>query len=177
MKRLYLLRHAKAVAGSTKSEDSVRPLSERGRMDASRVALAMRHKGYIPDRVLCSTSRRTMETWELAAPELNSRPSVGFSDGLYLAPAKSIVQALRAEGDSLNSILVIAHNPGLEECARALARKPRSEDEHRRFESLSDKFPTAALAVLEFEIQTWRNLTAGIGHLVDFIRPRELMGE
>lgn len=177
MKRLLLLRHAKAVAGNAKSGDHARALNERGRIDAPRVAIAMQHKGYAPDYVLCSTSKRTTETWELLAPELDSKPEVRFSDGFYLASAKSIVQALRGVGEAWDVVLVIGHNPGLEECALLLARKSRSEDERRRFDMLSEKFPTAALAVLDFEIQSWTELAPETGRLVDFIRPKELTDE
>lgn len=174
MKQLLLLRHAKAIAGSTKAGDHARPLNERGRIDAPRVAIAMQHKGYVPDYVLCSTSKRTTETWELAASELDSKPEVKFCKNLYLAPAKTIVQAIRAMGETRAVVLVIGHNPGLEECALLLARKPRSEDERRRFDAMSEKFPTAALAVLDFDISAWTELATATGQLVDFIRPKEL---
>ena len=76
MKRLLLLRHAKAVPGTTKTGDHGRPLNERGRLDAPRMGIAMQHKRYLPDRVLCSTALRTLETWEHVAPELDDKPDV-----------------------------------------------------------------------------------------------------
>lgn len=174
MKRLLLLRHAKAVPGSTKSGDHGRPLNERGRLDAPRMGIAMQHKRFLPDRVLCSTSRRTLETWEHVAPELDDKPEVNFSDELYLAPWKLIANVVRALPRTVNAVLVVGHNPGLEECARALARKPRSDAERERLDTLTEKFPTAALAVLDFDVDTWSEVAPDTGALVDFIRPRSL---
>ncbi len=92
MKRLLLLRHAKAVAGSSKGGDHARPLNDRGRTDAPRIAIAMQHNNYIPDRVLCSTAARTVETWAHVAPELDVEPEVSLLDTLYLASWKTIAQ-------------------------------------------------------------------------------------
>lgn len=177
MKRLLLLRHAKAVTGAGKTGDHGRPLNERGRKDAPRIAVAMQHSDYIPELVLCSTAKRTVETWELAAPELDARPRVSFLDALYLVPWKSIAQTLRSEGKGAAVLLVVGHNPGLEELAQALARKPQSERERRQFDTLKDKFPTAALAVIDFDIDDWNDLAPGTGALSDFIKPKELTGE
>lgn len=177
MKRLLLLRHAKAIPGTTKSGDHGRPLNERGRIDAPRMGIAMQHKRYLPDRVLCSTAQRTLETWEHVAPELDDKPEVSFADELYLAPWKLIANMVRALPKSVNVVLVIGHNPGLEECARALARKPRSDDEREKLDALTEKFPTAALAVLDFEGDGWSEVVSDAGVLVDFLRPRGLMNE
>ena len=176
MKRLLLLRHAKAVPGTTKSGDHGRPLNERGKLDAPRMGIAMQHKRYLPDRVLCSTAKRTLETWEHVAPELDSKPEVTFSDELYLAPWKLIANMVRAQPKTANVVLVIGHNPGLEECARALARKPKTDDEHKRLDTLNEKFPTSALAVLDFDTEIWTEIASGTGVLTDFIRPRTLTG-
>jgi phosphohistidine phosphatase len=177
VKRLLLLRHAKAVPGTTKSGDHGRPLNERGRLDAPRVGIAMQHKRYLPDRVLCSTSKRTLETWEHVAPELDGKPEVIFSDELYLAPWKVIANMARTQPKAAGVVLVVGHNPGLEECARALARKPRTDDERQRLETLNEKFPTSALAVLDFDTDIWSEIASGAGVLTDFIRARTLTGE
>jgi phosphohistidine phosphatase len=173
MKRLLLLRHAKAVAASPKSGDHARVLADRGRNDAPRIGIVMQHKRYLPDLVLCSTAKRTMETWQHAAPELDGSPDVRFLDELYLAPWKAIVGIVRESGPT-NTVLVIGHNPGLEECARMLARKPLDDVERALANTLAEKFPTCALAVLDFEIAMWQDIAAGEGALIDFVRPRNL---
>ncbi len=176
-KLLLLLRHAKAVIGGSKSGDHGRPLNDRGRADAPRMGNAMRRKHYIPGRVLCSTARRTVETWQYLAPKLDGNIHVDFVDDLYLAPSGAIARAVRRTGEAANIVLVVGHNPGLEECARMLARNPRSDGERQRLNAIIAKFPTSALAVLEFDIATWSDLAWGTGKVIDFVSPKELADE
>ncbi len=176
MKRLLLLRHAKTVTGSQKSGDLARPLNERGRADAPRMGIALQHKRYLPGLVLCSTAKRTVETWEHVTPELDGAPEVKFLDELYLASGKTIANIVRDSGGAADTVLVIGHNPGLEECAQALSRKPRSERERECVDTLAEKFPTCAVAVLDFDVGSWREIASGTGVLVDFIRPKDFSG-
>lgn len=173
MKRLLLLRHAKAVAASPKLDDHARALNERGREDAPRIGSYMQHKRFLPDVVLCSTAARTRETWEQVASELDNKPDIRFLDELYLASWKTIVNAIRSSGSG-KSVLVVGHNPGLEECALELVKKPQTAPERERLANIEMKFPTAALAVIEFEIQAWKALELATGRLADFIRPKDL---
>jgi phosphohistidine phosphatase len=174
MKRLLLLRHAKAVAGGSKSGDHGRALTDRGRSDAAKIGIAMQHKRYLPGLVLCSTSERTVETWRHVGAELDLVPPVEFLDELYLASAKTIANSVRAVREPAEAVLVIGHNPGLEECARALVGKPRSDAERKHLEAIAEKFPTSALAVIAFEVQDWSAVAAGGGVLSDFLRPKDL---
>ena len=176
MKRLLLLRHAKAVTGSPKLGDHVRPLNDRGRIDAPRMGIALQHNHYLPGLVLCSTAMRTVETWQHVMPELDGSPEVRFLDELYMASWKVIANIVRDSGGAADVVLVIGHNPGLEECARALSRKPRSERERECTNALAEKFPTCALAVLDFAVGSWREIASGTGALVDFVRPKDLSG-
>jgi len=173
MKRLLLLRHAKAEQ-TNKGGDHERELTARGRKDAPRMGHVMDVKGYVPDTVLCSTSARTRETFELARDELGGKPEVEFLNALYLASAQHILGLLRGVADSARTTLAIGHNPGLEECAALLARRPRDAAEIARLDSLRQKFPTCALAVLDFRIAHWSELAPGAGALTDFIRPKDL---
>lgn len=177
MKRLLLLRHAKAVTGGTKSGDHARPLNERGRADAPRMGIAMHHKRYRPERVLCSTAKRTVETWRGLSAELDGEPELALLDDLYLAPWKTILACLRKQGGAAATVLVIGHNPGLEDCVQALARKPQSDAERARLAAAAEKFPTATLAVFDFEIASWSEIAPGTGAFVDFLRPRALTGD
>lgn len=177
MKRLLLLRHAKAVAGSPHANDNSRALNERGRADAPRMGSEMQHRRYLPDLVLCSTALRTKETLQHVMPELDGSPAVRFLDELYLASAKTISDIVRKNGDDYPVVLVVGHNPGLEDCALALSRKPQSDQERICANALAEKFPTCALAVLDFEVPNWRSIAAGTGTLRDFIRPKSLSGD
>jgi phosphohistidine phosphatase len=177
VKRLLLLRHAKAVPGDAKTDDHERALNARGQHDAPPMGAEMHHRLYIPDLALCSTARRTVETWERVAPEFDTLPKAEFLDALYLASPKTILKLVQSTDDEVNTLLVLGHNPGLEDCAAALARKAAAQDERAMFEQMRDKFPTSALAVLEFGIAHWRDVVPGAGALADFIRPRDLKSD
>jgi phosphohistidine phosphatase len=172
MKRLLLLRHAKAAAGSSNAGDHGRPLNGRGRVDAPRLGILMQHRRYLPDLVLCSTAIRTQETWQRVAPELDHAPETRFLDELYLAPWKTIANVIRNGGGAARTVLVVGHNPGLEECAKQLSREPQSDDEIARARALAEKFPTCALAVLDFDVAAWREIAGGGLH--DFVRPKDI---
>jgi len=174
MRRLLLLRHAKAVQ-DTGEGDHARALTERGRKDAARMGHAMDTHGYIPDLVLCSSSRRTTETWEMLAPELAKTPEVESAKGLYLASPKNILTQIQGTAERAKTLMLIGHNPGIEECAVRLARKPASKVERHKLEDMREKFPTCALAVFDFDVESWSDVSGG-GILLEFIRPRDLTG-
>jgi phosphohistidine phosphatase len=174
MRRLLLLRHAKA-AQDTGEGDHARALTDRGRQDAVHMGHAMDTRGYIPNAVFCSTSRRTTETWELISPELAKIADVEFVKDLYLASPKNIFGKIQQTKDSVKTLLLVGHNPGIEECAARLARKPMSKAESQHLDTLREKFPTCALAVLDFDVESWSDVTGG-GILLEFICPRDLRG-
>jgi phosphohistidine phosphatase len=173
MKRLLLLRHAKAEQDPGDG-DHARALSERGRGDAMLIGHYMDTHAYWPGAVLCSTSKRTVETWDLIARELARVPESKFLKSLYLASPKQILNAAHGVGEDASVTLMIGHNPGMEDVAARLARKPASRDEEERREKMAGKFPTCALAVVDFDVGAWRDITAGTGLLADFVRPRDL---
>lgn len=173
MKRLLLLRHAKASPDGKGNKDHERELTPRGRVNAAAMGAWLHTNGYRPDFVLCSDAARTVETWEIAAQELDGSPRAEFLDTLYLAPPRRIEASIREAGDAA-TVLVVGHNPGIEDTAAELARKPADKDEAKRRETMREKFPTCALAVLEFEIAEWSEMTAGSGVLVEFVRPKDL---
>jgi phosphohistidine phosphatase len=172
MKRLLLLRHAKAEQGG--KDDHARTLTERGRRDAARMGAFLHEHGDVPDLVLCSTSARTRETWQQACEELGGAPKVEFLKPLYLAPAKTMLTIIQKADDAARTVLVIAHSPGTEETAVALARTSSDKEERARLEAMKEKFPTAALAVLDFDGAHWRDVKSESGTLTAFVRPKDL---
>lgn len=175
MLRLLLLRHAKAEQDSGDG-DFARVLTARGRNDAVKMGHALDTHADIPDFVMCSSAARTVETFELLAPELAKSPRVEFLKSLYLAPPKKIFDVVRGTVENTKSLMVIGHNPGMEDLANRLCRKPRSKAEAERRELLREKFPTCALAVLDFDCDAWSKLEPGTGALTDFLRPKDLAG-
>ncbi len=168
-KTLLLLRHAKSSRNDPDMADFDRPLAKRGRRDAPRIGRWMREAGLEPDLVLCSDAARTRETWSGLAESLHSAVPVLYERGLYMANAKALLHRLHRIAGDVGSVLVIAHNPGLEEAARALA-----DGKGEALKRLQRKFPTAALARLDFEIEDWGKLEPGSGRLGLFITPAEL---
>lgn len=151
MKRLYLLRHAKSSWDDESLPDHDRPLSGRGRRAADAIGRHLRDEGIAPELVLCSSAARTRET--LARIGLDGE----IERALYGAGASELLARLRELPPSVESVLMIGHNPGMHDLALALTGEP------------SDKYPTGALATIELD--DW---TARSGRLIAFVRPREL---
>jgi phosphohistidine phosphatase len=174
LKRLLLLRHAKTVPANPGIEDHERELLERGRNDVPQVGAYMAAKAYLPDLILSSTARRTVETVELLSAKLPRSQHVEYTDRLYLAGQKEMLAVIRSVATSVANLLVVGHNPGMEQLATALSRQPVKRKERDRFDQIEEKFPTCALAVLDFAVARWRDVAPGKGELIDFVRPRDL---
>jgi len=173
MKRLLLWRHAKTERDNPRG-DKARALTARGKADAALMAKRMRDSGWMPDHVLCSTAVRTVETWEAAEPLLADAPAPEFRDALYLAPWKQILGLVKAAPKTARTLLAIGHNPGFEDLAAALARPPETAEERSHLANMREKFPTAAVAVLEFPVGDWRAVSLATGTLAAFVAPRFL---
>jgi phosphohistidine phosphatase len=168
MRTLMLLRHAKSSWSDPGLPDVDRPLAPRGERAARRIAECLRRSEARPSLVLCSPARRTRQTLEAIEPVLGKTYAVELAPELYAAPVEALLERLRAVPDSADPVMLIGHNPGLEELALALAA--RGADLPR----LRAKFPTGALATIVFDSASWAALEPGSGELVDFVVPREL---
>jgi phosphohistidine phosphatase len=161
-RRLMLLRHAKSDWPDVPDVD--RPLAKRGRRDAPAVGRWLRGRGYRPDTVICSVARRTRQTWDLVAPELGGSPSVTFEPRAYGASALTLLYLLRELPGTCRTALLIGHNPAIEDLATHLAEAPDAAS------APGLRFPTAAVAVLEFT-GDWPDLAPGHAHLLAFATP------
>ena len=174
--RLLLLRHAKSERPEAEEglEDHDRPLSERGRLAAPRIGAYMRASGYEPALVLCSTAERTKQTLKLILPAFKKAPKIRYERALYLAEWPQLLARINKAPANASPLLVVGHNPGLEHLAIALALQPNSAGERSRVQRLAEKFPTAALAVLDFTGTSWKRAKPGLGRLSDYVRPKDL---
>lgn len=170
MRTLLLLRHAKSGWDDPCLADFDRPLAPRGESAAMRMGRELADRGWLPDLALVSPAARTRQTWTLASAELPRKPPAEFPEALYEASADRILDLIRKASDTANTLLVLGHNPGLEDLARRLARTEPGAEALLR---LHAKFPTGALARFAFE-GGWRALQTGSGRLTDFIRPKDL---
>ena len=167
MTRLYLIRHAKTESHSPDG-DHERQLTERGRAEAALMGREVAARGYLPELVLSSTARRTLQTLEILLPFLAPQPESRLEPGLYLAPARTLLQRAGTIGGSTNSALFIGHNPGMEDLAIQLAG---DSDLGVR---AAEKFPTACFAAFESDAATWTAAARGAWRPLVILRPSEL---
>lgn len=163
MKTLYLMRHAKASNDSPTFEDRDRALNERGNVDAPLVARAMQARRHIPDLILCSTARRTQETCRHVLEVLGAHIPAVYEAELYLANDDEILDIVRAADPKARALLVVGHNPGLEDLALSLGA-----------DGAPPKFPTAAVAVFRFDVENWDDVARGRGAFADYFTPKML---
>ncbi len=167
-RRLILLRHAKSDWPDVPDHD--RPLAKRGRRDAPVIGRWLHEHGYLPDAVVCSSARRTRQTWELMAPELGGSPSVTFEPRAYEASALTLLYLAQELPSRCRAALLIGHNPAISDLAASLAERPATGG---ALPPPALRFPTAAAAILEFA-GDWPSLTPGQARLLDFATPAGL---
>lgn len=169
-RRLILLRHAKS-AWPDDVPDHDRPLAPRGRRDAPAAGRWLCKSGCVPDRVLCSTARRTRETWQLAEENLGANPQAVFEDRVYGASSAELLALASQTSADVRTLLIIGHDPAM----RGLTLELASEEPDAEAEALArvqTKFPTAAIAVLSFS-GDWPELIPGQAHLEEFVVPSD----
>jgi phosphohistidine phosphatase len=168
MRRVYLLRHAKSSWKDRSLADRDRPLAGRGKRAAKAVAGHIEAEGIRPNLVLCSPARRSRETLERVEAAFGDRVEARFEEALYGASEAELLTRLRTLPPELDSVMVVGHNPGLEELALALA----SEGTERT--RMEEKFPTGALATIDLPANDWSAIERASGELVAYVRPRDL---
>lgn len=171
MRTLLLLRHAKSSWSDPTLPDQDRPLAARGSGAARRIATYLRSERIRPELVLCSPARRARDTLQLLGPAVPGT-AVRIEDLLNGADAAGIIQRLRAVDPGVSSVMVIGHNPALEDLAGDLA----GDGDPTAIAQLQDKFPTAALACLELS-SSWARLEPGQAYLTRLVLPRRLHHE
>ena len=170
MLTLSLLRHAKSSWKNPTLPDRERPLSTRGMNDAPLMGRAMTERGIDPELVLCSSARRTVDTLALVLPELKVEPKVVYEDALYHASPEEMLDMLRAISPGASRVLIVGHNPEIEASAIDLIG---SGTKHMR-DRIKEKYPTAALAVINFTVGLWSSVDVNSGSLSLFLTPKEL---
>lgn len=174
MRQLLLMRHAKSSWDDPKMPDHARPLNARGRQAAAAMRRAMQELGLEPDIVLVSSARRTLQTMEALEPWQDT-PLIEPMDGLYLVSAMQMLQVLHRVTETVRSVLMLAHNPGLHDLALLLAGPQAMAQGTPAVRALAEGYPTGALA--EFSVAgPWRTLDEGGAQLLRFLRPRDLPG-
>jgi phosphohistidine phosphatase len=167
MKTLGLLRHAKSDWDDIGLRDFDRGLNDRGRRGAALIGRHIAASGIKWDAIIASPAarvRRTIEASGLAvAPQFDQRA--------YLAGPGTLIDLLREIEGEPDAVLIVAHNPGLQELVFRLVDP---DEENELFARAAEKFPTATFALLELAVDRWSDLAEGCGKLVRFTRPRDL---
>ena len=162
MKTLLVLRHAKSSWKEDSLPDRERPLNKRGREDAPKMGALLRKQDLLPDLVLSSPARRARSTAELVIEESGYDGEVEFREKLYSFESGSYLKALSELADTCQRVLVVGHNPAMEELVEALTGEYLP-------------MPTAALAQIELPIERWRDLAGRrSGRLINLWRPKEI---
>ncbi len=178
MRQLLLLRHAKSSWDDPGQSDHARPLNPRGRLAAAAMRTVFRNLHLVPDVVLVSSARRTRQTLDALAP-WEETPIIEPMDGLYLADPSQIRAIVAGVSETVRSLMVVGHNPGLHDLAMLLAGAHALSSDGHMARQLAEGFPAGALA--EFTVAaSWQALgpqagsAEGAGRLVRFVRPRDL---
>ncbi len=171
MRRLLLLRHAKAIP-ATGRHDYERALVERGRRDAAGIGAFVAEIGMIPDLVIYSNAERTRETAAIVLGAWPRAVEARAEPRLYDAMRPALHAIVRALPDAAASVMLVGHNPGVADLANLCAGRGDKNDLLR----MAGKFPTSGLAVLEFPVERWRDAALGKAKLVRFVTPDDLGG-
>jgi phosphohistidine phosphatase len=142
MKTLLILRHAKSSWKHTELPDHERPLNKRGKSDAPRIGKLLRQQDLVPGLILSSTARRARQTVDLLVEASGYDGDVEYRDDLYFTDTEAYIHAVRDLPDEIVRVLVVGHNPDLEVLLDTLTGESAS-------------LPTAALARIDFPIQSW----------------------
>ncbi|MDO7841352.1 SixA phosphatase family protein [Sphingomonas immobilis] len=171
MKTLTLLRHAKSGWDDPVARDFDRPLNGKGRRAAAMMGRHMRGLGLAFDHVIASPAVRVVETLSEIEAGYGSALAPAWDRRLYLASAATILDAIQELPDAAADVLLIGHNPGLEDLVLLLV--PDAEGDALR-DAVEVKYPTATLARMTFDVAAWTGVKANGATLAAFVRPRDL---
>jgi len=163
MRRVLLLRHAKAVPAEEPLADITRPLAERGQRDARRIGERLRQNAPRPQRILTSPSARTFETAQLVATAFDlPHDAIAVERRLYLAEPAALLAVIATQNDAVESLLVVGHNPGLTELVHDLL--PAFD---------VDDLATGAVVAIDYPAGTaWAGLETAAGRLTYYDFPK-----
>jgi len=159
MKTLFLLRHAKSSWKDKTLTDFERPLNSRGRKAAETMSVFFKQEKVIPDLILCSCATRARQTADILVRAARLQTDLRFDERIYEASVSRLLEVITQIEKTARSVLIVGHNPGLEELLSALTTQ-------------TETMPTAALAKISFKISNWNNAVKG-GALDWVVRPKE----
>ncbi len=171
MKRLILLRHAKASRGDREKDDHERPLAAGGIWAAEAVARHCAKRLRRVEIALCSSAIRTRETLRLFERHIPPSSKILLDEDLYLAESEMLCRSLLAVEDRFDVVLLVGHEPGLSDLAVTLCGETGSTKAKRL---LAKGLKTSSLATIDLKIDSWTQLRPNTGKLREVVRPKDL---
>lgn len=165
---LYLLRHAKSDWNNTFLSDFERPLNQRGRRSASKIASFISTNKIRPELILCSSARRTRETLEIIQHSFNPKTEFSIENELYASSVYDLIKRIQRVPDSIKSLMIIGHNPGMQDLSLQLSTSSELRDQ------ISEKFPTGALVDVFIETESWSRIAQGEARIISFTTPNDI---
>ncbi|MBK1694205.1 phosphohistidine phosphatase [Chromatium weissei] len=167
-RELLILRHAKSDWSSDATEDFRRPLAKRGKHDAPKVGAWLYREGLVPDYVISSPAKRALQTAEIVCKRLDyKKKKITFDAAIYAAELSALLTVLANCPSSASTVLLVGHNPGLEELLTYLVGDDLDLPADGKL------LPTATVARLEMPA-VWHDLQLGSAQLISITRPRQL---
>ncbi len=161
MKTLFILRHAKSSWENTDLSDFERPLNGRGLEAAPLMGGVMKKTQFQPEIILSSPARRAVQTAEIIRETAQIESKIKFDERIYEASPARLLEVISEQADKTESVMLVGHNPGLEGLVKFLTGKVQP-------------MPTAALAVIDLEINKWSEINSSVGNLRTLISPKEV---
>ena len=164
MKTLYVLRHAKSSWAAPELADFDRPLNHRGETTAPFMGEFMITHGFTPEVIVSSPAVRARETARLAKEGARLTADIIHDERIYEASPRTLQTVTSSIDDQFESAMIVGHNPGMEGVVRLLTGR-------------SEEMPTAALAIIDLDIDRWSEIDSGLGSLRRIVRPKEEMSK
>jgi len=168
VKILYVLRHAKSDWADSLLRDFDRPLNARGRKAANAIGKELLKREIKPDLAFASPAVRAQQTLALVQGGYGCTFKVVDEPRIYGSGPEALVELIQSAPADVARLLIVGHNPGLQELVLALSKPGELYDE------AAEKFPTAALAEIRFDSESWADVSPGEGILECLVRPRDL---
>ena len=160
MRRLFLIRHAKSDWGDPGLDDIQRPLNDRGKSDALLMGEKLKEKFVVPDVVISSPAKRAIKTAQRISETVGFQGNVSIVDGLYEFEVPAYYRVVENLPDSARTVFLFGHNTVISEFAKELLGE------------FIGVIPTCAVVVVDLEIDSWQEITAGCGKKIDYLYPK-----
>jgi phosphohistidine phosphatase len=170
MKRLAVMRHAKSDWDDAQLDDFDRPLNARGWKTARKIGRELRHRELRFDLVVASTAARVRETIDGVQEKFDFAGPIQFEQRTYLASEEALLTIVRELPETVHRPLLVGHNPGLQQLVLSLT----DHHDNDARDKVAQKFPTAAIAVIELPTGRWNEVGLGSGKIVELILPKDL---